>query len=135
MLALIVEDIFLITWYFMIVQIDQFVESFIMSVIVKQFNCKSLFFHSNKIWLRREEPMASSTNNPRVFPMTLFYDDKAPLDQETKPTFQNPNSSEFPSQEQMQPNENAPQQKGDTLYNKSYMAGVANLFVGPFVAC
>ena len=78
--------------------------------------------------------MVSSTNNPRFFPMTLFYDDKAPLDQEPKPTFQNPNSSEFPSQEQMQPIENAPQQKGDTLYNKSYKAGVANLFGGPFVA-
>ena len=76
--------------------------------------------------------MASSTNNPSVFPMTLFYDDKAPLDQDTKPTHQNPNSSEFPSQEQMRPNENAPQQKGDTLNNKSYRAGVANIFGGSF---
>ena len=74
--------------------------------------------------------MASSTNNPSVFPMTLFYDDTAPLDQDTKPTYQTPNSSEFPSQEQMQPNENAPQQKGDILYNKSYKAGVANIFGG-----
>ena len=76
--------------------------------------------------------MSSSINNPRVFPMTLFYDDKAPLDQEAKPTHQNQNSSEFLSQEQMRPNENAPQQKGDTFYNKSYKAGVANIFGGPF---
>ena len=76
--------------------------------------------------------MASSTNNPRVFPMTLFYDDKAPLDQETKPTHQNPNSSEFPSQEPMRPNENASQLKGDTLNSKSYKAGVANIFGRPF---
>ena len=75
--------------------------------------------------------MASSTSNPSVFPMTLFYDDTAPLDQDTKPTYQTPNLSEFPSQEQMRPNENVPWQKGDTLYNKSYRARVANIFGVP----
>ena len=68
--------------------------------------------------------MISTTNNPRVFPMTLFYDDNAPLGQDTKPTLQEtqqpqtPDSYGLSSQEQMRPFENVPQQKGDI--HKSY---------------
>ena len=68
--------------------------------------------------------MISTTNNPRVFPMTLFYDDNAPLGQDTKPTLQEtqqpqaPDSSELSSQDQMRPIENVPEQKGDI--HKSY---------------
>jgi hypothetical protein len=69
---------------------------------------------------RREEPMISTTNNPRAFPMTLFYDDNAPLDQDTIPTFQPTQaqaSPKFPSQEQMRSIENIPVQKDQQFNN------------------
>jgi hypothetical protein len=64
---------------------------------------------------RREEPMISTTKNPRVFPMTQFHDDNVPLDQADMSTFkpaQAPASPEFPSQDQMRSIDNVPQQKG-----------------------